>query len=271
MAQGSAPTTELDFLSNVLDFYASLIFFAGNQGPADPEPGLGGQLVYAGALDDETRALIVAANIAGAATLAASGDPAAQKKAFRDGVVDFAVTTLDEALRVLKNELRKGESVAVCVEATPDVVEAEMQERGVAPDLIDARSGGANLVADFARNARKIEPLPLAENQVMVTWSVASAAPQWLRRLDALAVASLDPDAWIERRWLRLAPRFLGRMVRGLHAQRCDPASADRFLERIQLADLRCELGVPVEIAMTRRGLIERHRFSPAGPPRRSK
>ena len=63
----------------------------------DTEPSLGGKLLYAGELDAEARALLVAANIAGAASLAASADAAARKQAMRDGVVDFLVTSLDEA------------------------------------------------------------------------------------------------------------------------------------------------------------------------------
>jgi hypothetical protein len=266
MSQNPAHSAELAFLTSVLDFHSSLISFAKNDRSADP--GLGGQLLYAGALDDKIRSLVVAANIAGTATLAVSGNPILQKQAIRDGVVDFAVTTLDEALRILKNELRKHETVAVCLGAEPEAVESEMQSRGVAPDLIAARLGRDSNIADFALSAKKIAPLPIAESQSIVTWSVAGAAPLWLPRLDALAAECLDSDAWVERRWLRLAPRFLGRMVRGLHALRCDPATADRFVERIKLADLRCELGVPVEIQVTRKGIAERHRFSPAGPPR---
>lgn len=269
MAHDPAPANELELLTRVLDFYSSLISFAKNDRSSDSGPGLGGQLLYAGQLGDGIHPLVVAANIAGAATLAASADLAVQKQAIRDGGIDFAVTTLDEALRILKNELRKGEAVAVCVSAAPDALEAELHERGVAPDLIAARRGENN-PAGFEASAGRIEPLPIAGNQAMVTWSVASAAPQWLPRLDALALDCLDADAWIERRWLRLAPRYLGRMVRGLHALRCDPAAAERFFKRIELADLRCELGVPVEVSVTRKGIPEHRRFSPAGPPRRT-
>lgn len=266
MPNPTSPAGELEFLSDVLAFYVSLVSWTRNERSA--EPGLGGQLLYAGQLDHEIHPLVVAANIAGAATLAASADLAAQKQAIRDGIIDFAVTTLDEALRILKNELRKGEAVAVCVSAAPRALEAELHERGVAPDLIAARRGERN-PAGFEAPAGRIERLPIAENQAMVSWSAASAAPQWLPRLDALALDCLDADAWIERRWLRLAPRYLGRMVRFLHAMRCDPAAAERFIQRIELADLRFELGVPVEVTVTRKGIPE-HRFSPAGPPRRT-
>ena len=81
------------------------------------EPTLGGKLLYIGELDPAGRALAVAGNIAGVASLCASADPAIQKQAVRDGVVDFLVTSLDEALRILKNEIRKREPVAVCVGA----------------------------------------------------------------------------------------------------------------------------------------------------------
>ncbi len=257
------------FLSSVLDFYASLVGSARRGAGADADPGLGGLLLYAGTLDDEVRSLAVAANIAGAATLTASGDPAAQKQAIREGIVDFAVNRLDEALRILKNQLRKKEPVAVCVAAEPGAVEAEMRERGVKPDLIAARrSSDSKIETAFVPNPTRIEPLPAAGDRTTLTWSVASAAPVWLPRLDALALACLPDDAWAERRWLRQAPRFLGRMAGGIHALRCDPAIAEDFVGHVRLADLRCELGVPVEIAITRKGLTERRRFSPAGPPR---
>ena len=86
---------------------------------ADAGIGLGGSLLYAGELDRDSRALIVAANIAGAASLAATADRTAQKQALRDGVADFPVNSLDEALRILKNQLRKREPVAVCVGLRP--------------------------------------------------------------------------------------------------------------------------------------------------------
>ena len=137
----AAPSPEaLDFGARVAKAYAKLIAC----GIADPESGLGGRLFYAGELDEEGRALIVAANIAGAATLAASADRAAQKQAIRDGVADFLVNSLDEALRILKNQLRKRETVAVSVTMKPAAMEREMNERGVAPDLVRRDAGPAS-------------------------------------------------------------------------------------------------------------------------------
>jgi urocanate hydratase len=106
------------------------------QFPLDPNSGLGGKLLYAGEIDPESRNLLYAANIAGAASLAASPDPAALRQAMRDGVIDFFVNSLEEALRILKNEIRKRQTVSVGVAADPTRLVDQMLDRGVLPDLL---------------------------------------------------------------------------------------------------------------------------------------
>src|SRR6185437_13932582 len=101
-------------------FYAALLPYA--QPGGDGEPTLAGQFLYAGELDEEGRALLVAANVLGAASLTVTADPSSQRRAIRDGVADFLVTTLDEALRILKNQLRKREPVAVCIAGKPQPI-----------------------------------------------------------------------------------------------------------------------------------------------------
>jgi response regulator of citrate/malate metabolism len=227
------------------------------------EPSLGGKLLYAGELDEEARALLVAANIAGAASLAASADAAACKQFMRDGVVDFLVTSLDEALRILKNEIRKREPVAVCVALEPDTVEQEMLERGVAPDL--ARPDAADS----------------REGQTLLCWRVASSPSIWLPKLDAIALdclednlgapepalsvpKGLDSETWDSaRRWLRLAPRYLGRMAQGIRVLRCNESSAAIFLERVCQEMERGEIGVRVELRRSREGRSEQYSFAP--------
>jgi urocanate hydratase len=246
----AAPSPEvLDFVARVAQAYAKLIA----SHDADPESGLGGRLFYAGVLDGSGRALVVAANIAGAATLVASADRVAQKQAIRDGVVDFLVTSLDEALRILKNQLRKLETVSVCVAMEPSVMELEMKERGVRPNLIraavdDEQRAGANATA-------------------LLTWSVASAPAQWLPQLDAIAFECLDADAWAARRWLRLAPRYLGRRSQGIRAIACSQEVVSGFIERVQKQVERGEIGAPVEIRFRDpRGQHEKHILDPDKP-----
>ncbi len=220
---------------------------------ADPESGLGGRLFYAGELDGAGRALVVAANIAAAATLVATADRATQKQSIRDGVVDFLVTSLDEALRILKNQLRKRETVSICVATEPAAIEREMNERGVLPDLLR-----------FAETTeqRTGENLP-----ALFTWSVAAAPAQWLPQLDAIALECFGADAWAARRWLRLAPRYLGRGSQTIHAIASSQEIASSVIERIQKKVESGEIGVPVEIRWRDpHGQEEKRTFEPGKP-----
>ena len=224
----------LDFLLQTERRFATLIHasLAGQ--------GLGGKLIYLADLDDEARAWMAAANIAGGASLAASADTTAQKQAIRDGVADFLVTDLDEALRILKNEIRKRETVAVCVGQAAEAVEREMRERGVTPDLLP------RLASDEARHP---ELAQAREQDALLSWSVASAPAQGLPRLDAIAMECMEGNA-VALRWLRLAPRYLGRMARNLRLLRCTNAEAESFFVRAREAVLLGQIGVEVRIAL---------------------
>ena len=254
MATKPNPCGALDFSLQVERLYAALASAALREPGTDQEPSLGGKLLYAGSLDAEARALLVAANIAGAGSLAVSADADARKQAIRDGVVDFLVTSLDEALRILKNEIRKRTTVAVCVATAPQAPEADfagqMLERGVRPDL----------------TSRIEAVLPDAAN-ALLAWSVASGAAQWLPKLDALGLHCFDfdssPAAAPARRWLRLAPRYLGRMAQGLRMLRCDAQTAVRLKQEIREQVERGEIGVNVDLWQSRKGQTEWSSFAP--------
>jgi hypothetical protein len=243
-----------EFTLQVERLYTALVQSANS--PAAAEPRVGGRLLYAGELNADGRALLVAGNIAGAASLAATADPAARKQALRDGVADFLVTSLDEALRILKNEIRKRETVSVCIACAPQDVEREMRERGVLPDLLGPLSSSASPSSVlFARGVPRIQMSPALAGQVLVTWSVATAPAQWLPKLDAIAIACVCSNAGHEslaaRRWLRLAPRYLGRLARGLRMFHCELVVAKEFVARVQGAVEGGEIGEEVQISLT--------------------
>jgi hypothetical protein len=248
----------IEFILQVERFYASLTAAADADSSPDREPELGGRLLYAGELEGEGRALVVAGNIAGAASLAATADATAQKQAIRDGVADFLVTSLDEALRILKNEIRKRETVAVCVARTPDAVEREMLERGVLPDLLRPGFSGGPRSSFFGEGVHEITLATPGESEALLTWSVAAAPAQWLPKLDAIALDCLSlessPAGWAARRWLRLAPRYLGRLAQGMRALCCEPETAKEFVARLQLAVDRGEIGVEARVSLSCNG-----------------
>jgi hypothetical protein len=192
----------------------------------DPDAWLGGKLLYAGELHEDGCRLVRAANIAGAASLSATADTATQRHAIRDGVADFLVTSLDEALRILKNEIRKRQAASVVVSLGPGKLVAEMRERGVLPDLLlpAAWDDGESGVEEFLTNgARPVEIMPLPERGGFSAW--ASAPPDF----DAIAMAALPETDHLNRRWLRLSPRYLGSAARRVRSLACAPEIASRL------------------------------------------
>lgn len=282
--------------------YAGLICAAESEAATGVEPGLGGRLFYAGELDYAARALVVAANIAGAATLTSSAEISIQKDAIREGVIDFLVTSLDEALRILKNELRKKETVAVCVGKPPQEIELEMLDRGVLPDLLPRGEPNALKFAPFlVQGSRQVDSIEATKKQAILSWSVTDSPAHWLPRLDAIAGESLlirqensdilshpfphknaemdgaqrqyllagsigsgqDREIWFARRWLRLAPRYMARMTQGLRLLRCEDGAAQSFVGRVRDGVASCEISVPVEIRLDGDGGSKRYRFLP--------
>lgn len=251
-----------DFLLQVASSYASLL----GTPLARPESGLGGNLFYAGELDENSRALVVAANIAGAATLVAAANSASQKQAIRDGVADFVVTALDEALRILKNQLRKRETVTVCVALSLPEVDREMNDRGVVPDLLRRDVSVAPYHRALIVHEGPETQVDLSEIPAVATWRVDSALPKDLAKLDEIALDCLDGDAWAARRWLRLSPRYLGRLAQGLRLLDADREFVSRFVDRVRQSVDCGEIAVAVEISSDSRGQCDEFRLAPIKP-----
>jgi urocanate hydratase len=247
-----------------------------NVHPDPASTSLGGKLLYVGELDQAGRALVVAGNVAGAASLSATADSASPKQAIRDGVVDFLVTSLDEALRILKNEVRKGETVAVCVGVAPEQIEREMRERGVQPDLLrqGASPGASSNPEGPSRDVQPETPWsrkPLNKNPMsvpaLVQWRVDSAPARWLPKLDSIALDCLAPKNESARRWLRLAPRYLGRLAQGVRLVSSDREFAATFIERVRESFSAGEIQVPAQIQVSSSDGPEEYNFTPSRPP----
>jgi hypothetical protein len=183
------------------DLYAALAL------DLDPDAGLGGKLLYTGELNSDGSRLMRAANIAGAASLGATADSAMQRAAIREGIADFLVTSLDEALRILKNEIRKRQSVAVCVAAAPGGIEEEMRERGVLPDLTS-----------------EIKAQPLSSDRIFV------AVVEPPAEFEARVLALVPEGDYAVRRWLRVSSRYLGPKLRRVRSVACSREIASELV-----------------------------------------
>lgn len=192
---------------------------------------LAGRLLLIDGLEQEGDALLIAASIAGAASLVLEARAAAVRHCIRNGIVDFAVTTLSEALRILKNEIRKQEPIAVLLEQEPGAVLAEMVDRGAQPDMLRwpaPEAAEASIDALLERGAR---PLPAPpentgiveerdsdppndESLTDVCWRAGEGGSSVLRQLDLLA-GEIVPQQDLERQnWMTRAPRYLPRALR---------------------------------------------------------
>jgi hypothetical protein len=195
----------------------------------------GGSLILSLGLNPVGAALSIAANIAGAVSLAIDDDPAHLREVIRTGACDFAVNTLDEAIRAMKNELRKHAPLSVALEADPFLALNEILERGLSPQLFSNflsltteqtniltqaahrfQSEGASLI-DFNDNQPNSRPPLFTLSATFLTqqhWTLHTRTfdtAATLRAFDAQALTLLPPEDTLRRRWLEAAPRILKR------------------------------------------------------------
>src|SRR6201984_3423596 len=118
---------------------------------------LSGKLIVSGGMGGMGGAQPLAATMTGAAFLGIDVDPERIKKRLKTGYCDFMVTTLDEALRILKNAVRKNENVSVglignCADVIPDLA-----ERGVVPDILTDQTSAHDPLNGYVPNGMTFE------------------------------------------------------------------------------------------------------------------
>ena len=118
---------------------------------------LAGKLIVSGGMGGMGGAQPLAATMAGAAFLGIDVDPARIKKRLKTGYCDFMVTTLDEALRILKNAVRKKENVSVGLVGNCADVIPELAERGVVPDILTDQTSAHDPLNGYVPNGMTFE------------------------------------------------------------------------------------------------------------------
>jgi urocanate hydratase len=193
----------------------------------------GGALILSLGLSREAAALSIASSIAGAVSITIDDDPANLREASRTGAVDFVVNNLDEAIRAMKNEVRKRTPLAVALSTDPARTLNEILERGLAPQLFSTfvplqasisqaaeilHTQGSALI-DFSESTQTkpgFEPsrsilAPFLDRNGWAAETFTFETSAALRDFDTRASALLKPEDTIRRRWLELVPRLLQR------------------------------------------------------------
>src|ERR1700684_898961 len=113
---------------------------------------LAGKLIGSGGMGGMGGAQPLAATMTGAAFLGIDVDPERIKKRLKTGYCDFMVTMLDEALRILKNAIRKKENVSVGLVGNCADILPEMAERGVVPDILTDQTSAHDPLNGYVPN-----------------------------------------------------------------------------------------------------------------------
>ena len=193
-----------------------------------------GALLLGVGLNDVGRTLALASLAAGAAALLLESDHALLREAAREGCATFSVTTLDEALRALKNEVRQGRAITVALGGDTELSLHEMVERGVLPQAVaSARAlsmaeaasittlqgwGAERLCVHGAGKAGSVD-LGALSGPVEGRWRIEEDIAMDLAQRRANDAALLnrvigdDPVAEITRQWMRAAPTLFPRAL----------------------------------------------------------
>jgi urocanate hydratase len=113
---------------------------------------LSGKLIVSGGMGGMGGAQPLAATMTGAAFLGIDVDAERIKKRLKTGYCDFMVTTLDEALRILKNAVRKKENVSVGLVGNCADIIPELAERGVLPDILTDQTSAHDPLNGYVPN-----------------------------------------------------------------------------------------------------------------------
>jgi hypothetical protein len=238
MTSGSPQSQDFPDIADVYERFATLTALS---------PQLGGSLLLYAGLDRSGVALAIAANIAGAASLGLDPELVRAKASIRTGACDFLVNTLDEALRILKNEIRKRRAVSVVLVGGAPGAVAEMVERGVQPEIVVGTTAGMETLE--ARGARRLGS-GTGLDSVAVAWGAAREPARWLPAVDRLAAEALDPAGpAARRRWLEAAPRYLGRALAGQRYLRMSVAEGDGFVAAVRREVESGGIGVAVTVS----------------------
>jgi urocanate hydratase len=112
---------------------------------------LAGRLVVAGGMGGMGGAQALAATLNGAAFLGIDADADRIKRRVKTNYCEVMVNNLDEALRILKNALRKRESASVGLVGNAAEIIPELANRGVLPDLLTDQTPADDLFAYIPR------------------------------------------------------------------------------------------------------------------------
>ncbi len=118
---------------------------------------LAGRLIVTGGMGGMGGAQPLAATMNGGAMLCVEVDPERIKRRVKSGYCDVMVNSLDEALRLLKNAVRKREAASVGLVGNCADVIPELARRGVVPDLLTDQTSAHDPIHGYIPRGLSLE------------------------------------------------------------------------------------------------------------------
>jgi urocanate hydratase len=118
---------------------------------------LAGKLVVTGGMGGMGGAQPLAATMNGAAFLGIDVDPERIKRRVKTGYCDVMITNLDEALRILKNAVRKREAASVGLVGNCADIIPELARRGVVPDVLTDQTSAHDPLNGYVPNGTTLD------------------------------------------------------------------------------------------------------------------
>jgi urocanate hydratase len=116
-----------------------------------------GKLIVSGGMGGMSGAQPRAATMTGACYLGIEVDPERIKKRLRTGYCDFMVNSLDEALRIIKNAVRKKENISVGLVGNCGAIIPELADRGVVPDILTDQTSAHDPLNGYVPSGMTLE------------------------------------------------------------------------------------------------------------------
>jgi len=126
---------------------------------------LAGKLIVSGGMGAAGGALPLAAGMLGAAFLGIDADGERIRRRIRAGYCDYCVNTLDEALRILKNAVRRKQGVSVGLVGNCADIIPELTSRGVLPDILTDQTSAHNLLNGYLPSSLNAEEASALRNK----------------------------------------------------------------------------------------------------------
>jgi urocanate hydratase len=183
---------------------------------------LAGKLVVGCGMGENGGAQALAAPMHGAAFLGIDANPEKIKQRVKSGFCDVMVNDLDEALRILKNAVRKREATSVGLTGNCADIIPTLAKRGVVPDLLidpsEHDSSGAligalltlkklgSTIYAWSDSLTEFIGPKLTKESTPIYVAAPSGQPVDIRRIDSLVLELFSQDEPLTR-WTRMVQK----------------------------------------------------------------